>query len=126
MTFYDCTMTFYDFLNNIRPLVKASGLEQLAGLPKNTLGKHYRWADGKPNGQACHQKHFPNIVRALCAIFGSVKIDGLTITADPDGPAIFAVRPIEGRDVECVGNFEYKQHQWRQVFDDLDFALFFL
>lgn len=68
-------MTFYDFLATIRPLVNASGLEKSAGLPSNTLGKHFRHADGKPDGQPCHPKHFPAIVRALCAVFGVIEIN---------------------------------------------------
>lgn len=93
-------------LNNllacIRPLVNASGLEVAAGLPRNTLGKHYRWADGKPNGQPCHRSHFPAIVRALCAAFGCIEIDGWRITCDPEGPAIFASRAIPGREAETT------------------------
>lgn len=121
-------MTFHDFLQKIRPLVNASGLEVAAGLPTNTLGKHYRYADGKPNGQACHPKHFPAIVRALCGIFGVIEIDSWRITCDPEGPAIFAIRPIPGREAETVevdGIFEYLQPEWRQVYDDFDFATYF-
>ncbi len=105
-------MTFHDFLTKIRPLVNASGLEKAAGLPANTLGKHYRHADGKPNGQPCHPKHFPAIVRALCATFGVIEIDGWRITCDPEGPAIFAIRPIPDRVAETIeveGGFEYLQ-----------------
>ena len=100
--------TFHDYLTKIRPLVNASGLETAAGLPTNTLGKHYRWVDGKPAGQACHQKHFPAIVRAICATFGCIEIDGWRITCDPEGPAIFAFRYIQDREIESVeadGNF---------------------
>ena len=121
-------MTFHDFLNKIRPLVNASGLELAANLPTNTLGKHYRHADGKPNGQPCHQKHFPAIVRALCAIFGVIEIGGWRITCDPEGPAIFAIRPIPGRDAECTeteNGFEYLQPEWRQVYDEFDFSQYF-
>lgn len=121
-------MTFHDFLTKIRPLVNASGLEQAARLPTNTLGKHYRWADGKPNGQACHPKHFPAIVRALCAVFGVIEINGWRITCDPDGPAIFTAKAIPGRDAEIVeieNSFEYLQPEWRQLYDDFDFATYF-
>lgn len=119
-------MTFHDFLTKIRPLVNASGLEVAAGLPKGTLSKHYVFADGKPSGQACHRKHFPAIVRALCAAFGVVEIDGWRITCDPDGPAIFAIRPIPDRAVQITeaepGVFEYLQPEWREVFDEFDFS----
>lgn len=122
-------MTFYDLLNKIRPLVNASGLESAAKLPKNTLGKHYRWADGKPDGQACHPKHFPAIVRALCGTFGCIEINGWRITCDQDGPAIFTSRPIPGREAETTepqpGTFEYLQPEWRQVYDDFDFSNYF-
>jgi hypothetical protein len=118
----------HDLLNKIRPLINASGLEKAAKLPKNALGKHYRWADGKPNGQACHQKHFPAIVRALCAVFGVIEIDGWRITCDPESPAIFAIRPIPNREAETVevdGGFQYLHPEWRQVYDDFDFSQYF-
>lgn len=122
-------MTFHEFLTQIRPLINASGLESAAGLPRNTLGKHYRWADGKPAGQECHRKHFLAIVRALCAAFGCIEIDGWRITCDPNGPAIFAMRPIPGREAETVevteGNFEYLQPEHRQLYDDFDFSVYF-
>ncbi len=121
-------ITFNDFLSKIRPLVNASGLEKSAGLPVNTLGKHYRFADKKPKGQACHPKHFPAIVRALCATFGVIEIDGWRISVDPDAPAIFAIKPIPGREAETVevdGSFEYLQPEWRQVYDEFDFSQYF-
>lgn len=114
-------------LYRIRPLVNASGLEVAAKLPRNTLGKHYRWADGKPNGQPCHRSHFPAIVRTLCAVFGCIELDGWRITCDPEGPAIFAIRAIPDRvaeTVEAEGVFEYLQPEWRQVYDDFDFSNF--
>lgn len=120
---------FYNLLAKIRPLVNASGLELAANLPKNTIGKHYRYQDGKPNGQPCHSKHFPAIVRALCAAFGVIEIDGWRITCDPEGPAIFAIRPIPGRKAEITepkpGTFEYLQAEWRQVYADFDFYTYF-
>ena len=122
-------MIFHDFLTKIRPLVNASGLELAANLPTNTLGKHYRHADGKPNGQPCHQKHFPAIVRALCAVFGVIEIDGWRITCNPEGPVIFTIRPIPNREAEITepqpGHFEYMQPEWRQVYDDFDFSQYF-
>lgn len=116
-----------ELLTRIRPLVNASGLEKAAGLPKNTLGKHYHWADGK-NGQECHRSHFPAIVRALCAAFGCIEVDGWRITCDPDGPAIFTMRQIPGRESECIeteNGFEYLSPEWREVYDDFDFANYF-
>lgn len=120
--------SIHELLAKIRPLVNAKGLEQAAGLPKNTLGKHYRYADSKPDGQPCHSKHFPTIVRALCATFGVIEIDGWRITCDPEGPAIFAIQPIPDRVAETIeveGGFEYLQPEWRQVYDDFDFATYF-
>lgn len=118
-----------ELLTKIRPLVNASGLEKAASLPANTLGKHYRWSDGKQNGQACPPKHFPAIVRALCAVFGTIEIDGWRITCNLDRPAIFAIKPIPDRESETIevteGNFEYLQPEWRQVYDDFDFYTYF-
>ena len=119
---------FNNFLSNIRPLVNASGLETAAMLPKNTLGKHYRWADGKPDGKPCSKIHFPAIARSLCAAFGSIDVGGWRITCDPDGPAIFASRPIPGREIESLevdGSFEYLKPEWRQVYDDFNFSEYF-
>lgn len=120
-------MIFHEFLTKIRPLVNASGLEKAAGLPGNTLGKHYAWADGK-TGQACHAKHFPAIVRALCGVFGVIEIGGWRITCDQESPAIFAIRPIPERVAECIeteNGSEYLQPEWRQVYDDFDFYTYF-
>lgn len=88
--------TFHDFLAKIRPLINASEMEKTAGIPRNTLNKHYRYTDGKAYGQPCHPKYFSSIVRALCAVFGTIEIGGWRITCDPDGPAIFAVKAIPG------------------------------
>ena len=78
-------MTFNEFLLTIRPLIKASKLEKAAGVPSNTLGKHYRYADGKPDGNQCPQKHFKAIMRVLRAAFVDIEIDGLSITCDQEG-----------------------------------------
>lgn len=122
-------MTFNDFLLKIRPLVKASGLEKKAGLPRNVITKHYTFADGKPNGQSCHVKHAPAIVRALCAVFGCIEVNGWRITCDPDGAGIFSAKYIPGRDAKVTegksGIFEYEQPEWRGVDDDFDFCSIF-
>lgn len=118
-----------ELLARIRPLITATDLEIAAGLPQNALGKHYHWADGKPNGRPCHEKHFPAIVRALCAVFGCIEIKGWRITCDPDGPAIFAAKPIRGRAAKVIetepGMFEYLQPERRQVYDEFDFYTYF-
>lgn len=119
---------FFEFLNNIRPVLNATGLEQAAGLPRNTLGKHFRFIDGKPHGQALHWSHVGPIVRALCAVYGTITINGWAINCEPGDPAIIAVRGIPGREVQCLeteNGFEYLAPQWRQVYDDFDFAHYF-
>lgn len=112
--------TFHDFLAKIRPLINASEMEKTAGIPRNTLDKHYRYTDGKAYGQPCHPKYFSSIVRALCAVFGTIEIGGWRITCDPDGPAIFAVKAIPGREAECIeteNSLEYLQPEWREKND---------
>lgn len=96
-------MTFNDFLLKIRPLINARGLENAAGIPKNTLGKHYRYADGKPDGNQCPQKHFKAIVCALCAAFGDIEIDWLSIICDQEGNkrAAFMDIEIDGLSITC-------------------------
>lgn len=120
----------HEFLVQIRPIINARGLEKVARIPKNTLGKHYRWVDQKPDGRPINPDHAPGIVRAICAMFGTIDLDGWRITCDPEGPAIFAIRPISGREAETVelteGNFEYLQPEWRHVYDDFDFVHYFL
>jgi hypothetical protein len=122
-------MMFYKFLDKIRPFINAKRLESAAGIPRNTIGKHYRWADGKPNGHPCYRLHFPAIVRALCGAFGCVEIGGWRITCETDGPAIFATRPIPEREADVLeptsGRFEYLQPELRQLYDDFDFANLF-
>lgn len=71
----------------------------------------------------------PAIVRGLCAVFGVIEIDGWRITCDPDGPAILTSKAIPGREIEITepksGQFEYLQPEWREVYDDFDFATYF-
>jgi hypothetical protein len=120
----------HDLLNKIRPLINASGLEKAAKLPKNALGKHYRWADGKDQGRAISIEHGPNIVRALCATFGTIEIDGWNIQARWDEPGIIAYRAIPDRKVKSKevekGLFEYNVPQHRELYDDFDFSTYFL
>jgi hypothetical protein len=124
----------YDLLNNIRPLINASGLEKAAKLPKNALGKHYRWADGKDQGRAISIEHGPDIVRALCEVFGTIEIGGWTIWARFEEPGIFGHRPIadrevESKEIEMPGqgtHFEYLAPEYRTVWDDFDFATYVL
>lgn len=120
-------MTFHNFLTEIRPLVNASGLELAANVPRNTLNKHYAWADGK-SGQACHIKHFPNIVRAVCKSVGSVKINEWQITYDQEGFVFVVSKKIPGREqepIEADTGIEYVHPEWRELLDDSDFIQFF-
>jgi hypothetical protein len=115
-----------ELLNQARPLVNARALEKSAGLPTNTLGKHYRWADGKPDGQQCHPKHGFSIVQALCKVFGAIEIDGWTFKSE--GHLLFAFKDVPNRDTEIKeesGGFEYLQPQWRAFYDALDFEIYF-
>jgi|GEM_PF-4662266 len=120
-----------DLLVKVRPLISATALEDAAGIPKNTLGKHYRWVDGKANGQAISDKHAPNIVRALCSVFGMIKIGNNVIVASFEDPAIIIIRPTgELEDIEVTAEngssyFLYKEEQSRDVYDDFDFEQFF-
>jgi len=110
-----------------------AGLETLANLPARTIHKHFAWVDGKKGGARLPDAHIPPIVRALCAILGRIEINDWTITADPEGPAFFAVAPIQDREVETreieegtASHFEYYAAQYREVYDDFDLIHYFL
>lgn len=75
---------FYELLEKIGPLTKAAPLNDLAGLPRNTLGKHYRWVQGKPDGKPCPPKHFPAVVLALVSVFGAVRVGGVLVAGEKD------------------------------------------
>jgi hypothetical protein len=119
-----------DLLLKARPIINAVGLEKAAGLPKNTLGRHYRWADGLPHGQPCSPNHFAPIVRALCEVFGCIEVAGWTVRADrtffvciKDIPE----RSIKAKEIKAAtsSTFEYKVEQWRCIVDDIDLRDFF-
>lgn len=121
-------MTFYDYLKQIRPFIDAQAVNKYAGIPKNTLGKHYRWEDGKPGGKKCPPVHFAAIVRVLCVVFGAIEINGWRFVAGFNDPSIVCIRAIPGRvaeDSEVDGTLEYLQPEWREVYDDHDFAHYF-
>lgn len=65
----------YELLVKIRPVINASALESAAGLPKNTLGKHYRWVDGLPYGQKISSIHYSSLLTTLYHYFGGFPID---------------------------------------------------
>ena len=75
---------FYELLSRIRPLTFADRLAKMAGLPSNTLGKHYRWVDGKPDGRPCPVKHQAAVVRALVDVYGAVVVGGEVVTGETD------------------------------------------
>lgn len=59
----------YLILNNlrlIRPVIFADALERTAGIPANTIGKHWLWLDGNQHGKKIPSKHLP----AIAAVFG--------------------------------------------------------
>lgn len=108
-------------------MINARALEKAAGLPTNTLGKNYRWADGKPDGKQCHPKHGFAIVQALCKTFGVIEIDGWLFRSE--GHLLFASKDVPDRVPEVKevspGQFEYMQPQWRAFYDALDFEIYF-
>jgi len=55
----------YAHLQAIRHLINATGVGRAAGIPKNTLGKHFRWQDKLPHGVPLHQKYFDAVLEAL-------------------------------------------------------------
>lgn len=55
----------YAHLQSIRPLINARGIERAAGIPRNTMGKHYRWQDKLPHGVPLHQKYFDAVLETL-------------------------------------------------------------
>lgn len=122
-------IVFHDFLNKIRHLVTNTVLEEMAKIPRNTLGKHFHWVDGKPNGEPIPPAHITNIVRALCATFGTIEINGWRIYAAFGDPAIIAIKSIPDRPAEAVevteGVFEYSQSEYRMLYDDFDFINYF-
>ena len=121
-----------DLLVKVRPLISATALEDAAGIPKNTLGKHYRWVDGKANGQAISQWHGANIIRALCSIWGVLKLGNDLIYASFDEPEIIVItRTGKVEDVETTlenGSvfFVYKEEQHRALYDDYEFSFIYL
>lgn len=115
-----CPMTFYEYLEEIRPLISSMSLEKAAGIPARTMYRHFAGLQPLP------EKHIPAIVRAISARFGAVIVGEWTIWADPEGPAFFAKRSIPGREVECkevaeggASHFEYLAPEYREVFDEI-------
>ena len=81
---FSAMTAFYELLERIAPLTMAAPLNDLAGLPRNTLGKHWRWMQGKPDGRPCPPKHFPAVVRALVSVYGAVRVGGLVVASMED------------------------------------------
>lgn len=59
------TNPLYTYLDSIRPLISPLELERRASLPKNALGKHYYWRDGKTTHGRLALKHAPAIYAAM-------------------------------------------------------------
>lgn len=59
------TNELYTYLDSIRPLISPLELERRAKLPKNALGKHYYWRDGKTKHGRLALKHAPAIYKAM-------------------------------------------------------------
>lgn len=119
-----------ELLLKARPIVNAVGLEKASGLPNNTLGRHYRWADGLPHGQPCSPNHFAPIVRALCEVFGCIEVAGWTVRAFDTH--FLCVKTIPGRQLkikeiksEASSSFEYKEDQYRAIVEDYHLRGFF-
>ena len=55
----------YNHLQSIRHLINATGVGRAAGIPRNTLGKHFRWQDNKKHGVPLHEKYFDAVLGAL-------------------------------------------------------------
>lgn len=51
-------------LQKLRPLIKWAQFEKMAGIPKNTFGKHFHHAEGGKHGIALPEQHKPAIRKA--------------------------------------------------------------
>lgn len=117
---------FYQYLTKIRPLINAVGLNEEAKLPDNTLGKHFRWVDGKPDGQRMPLKHIPNVIRALNAAGMIPVIDGWSFYGEFGHSTITAIKQVgEPKVIEKGNAFEYEQKQYRNLIDEIDFLTYF-
>lgn len=118
-------MKFSEYLNRIAPITSLRALNKLAGLPPGTINKFLVHARGGKGGQLMRWDYPAEIVRAICKIHGTVEIEGWRITCDPDGPGIFAEKPIHGREEGCEevkdGVFEYTVPVYRNLYDSFDF-----
>lgn len=100
-----------------------SELERLAGCPLKTINNAVQGHGKLP------QKWAGPIVRVLCAHFGSITVDGWTITVDEVPTIYFVSRPVpdrepESREIEEPGgtavHFEYYVPQYRAMYDEFD------
>jgi len=115
-------MKFSEFLKKIAPVTNVTGVEKAAGIPARSLHKHLAFIDGKKGGQKLAWDHVPAIVRALCASYGCIEIEGWRLTCDPDGPAFFAEKAIDEAPNATTfdGVFVYTVKMYRDVYDDFD------
>lgn len=87
-------------LNQIRPYISAAAINDLAGLPKNTLGKHFHSVD--TNGEKGHplpQSRYFDVLCALIKAFGEIKIGRWTYY-DSNGKKVFACATMK---IEILG-----------------------
>lgn len=113
-------MKFSDFLKKIAPVTNVTGVEKTAGIPRRSLHKYLAYLEGKNGGQNLAWEHVPSIVRALCAVYGCLEIDGWRITCD--GAAFFVERQIDREPdvIEVDGVFEYTIQVYRDVYGEFD------
>lgn len=114
----------YQLLDRIRPTTNAAAINAAAKLPKNTLGKHYRWVDEKPNGQPFAPRHSFALVRALALVNGgSIEMDGHTIRAISVDPGCLILEWAAGEDemFETENSFQYRRILNKSLYDVFDF-----
>lgn len=114
------TNKFFEYLNQIKPLINVSGLEKAAGLPQNTLQHHYAWARDPEKGRFLYWEHWISIIRALSKV-GDVIIDNMRFVADDESPAVFGIVSAGVPTIEEDGDgFKYQQPEYRTIFDAFD------
>lgn len=118
-------MTFDQYLQSIRPAISVKQIEKIAGLPHNQLLRHLLWLDGKDTGRKMPDLSAAPIIRALCGIFGVVKIKDYEIYIEPEA-SVFIVKRRERTVSGTKTPNLYRIEEYRQVFDDMDLVIVFL
>lgn len=52
-------------LRQIRQVINSDALERVAGIPTNTIGKHWLFLDGNQHGKKIPEKHLPKIAEVF-------------------------------------------------------------